>query len=236
MPPRILGTELAVFSSFPAALTRNRVKNYHAKPITLIMREPLLSPSSQRLDFPDYFLQSPLNKSAQKIVSLTFFFSASVTVTANLPACAAPLLAPRTPRHPRRRAPPPCPSAAGGSGGPAGQESRPPAHPPAHRSGGMATQRPHATFLPKITQSQEHQAPGHGGTGSQVAFGSRLLEILLVFGGYFTCKKAFLLQRIGPYLFPRDSSDELCLQLILFNLFALLSGARQSQHADLSEM
>lgn len=74
LPPRTLGTELAVFSSFPAALTRNRVKNYHAKTITLIMRELLLSPSSQRLDFPDYFLQSPLNKSAQKIVSLTFFF------------------------------------------------------------------------------------------------------------------------------------------------------------------
>lgn len=57
----------------------------------------------------------------------------------------------------------------------------------------------------------------------QVAFRSHLLEIHLIFGVYCTCSKEFMLQWTEPYLFPSDSSDELCLQLSLFNLFALLS-------------
>lgn len=56
----------------------------------------LLSPSSQRLDFPDYFQQLLFDKSAQATLSLTFF-SASVTVTTHLPACAVPLTAPPAP-------------------------------------------------------------------------------------------------------------------------------------------
>lgn len=71
---------------------------------------------------------------------------------------------------------------------------------------------------------------------TRVAFGSCFLEIVVIFGGYFTCSEEFMLQWIELYLYPSESSDELCLQLILFNLFALLSGAQQNQHADLSEM
>jgi len=39
-------------------------KNYHAETITFIMWELLLSPLSECLDFPDYFIQPLLDKSA----------------------------------------------------------------------------------------------------------------------------------------------------------------------------
>lgn len=83
-------------SSPPCHSAPKSGKNFQTKTITLIMWELLLSPSSQLLDFPDYFLQFPFDKSAQPTLSLTFF-PAPVIVTTHFPACAAPLKAPPAP-------------------------------------------------------------------------------------------------------------------------------------------
>lgn len=61
--------------------------------------------------------------------------------------------------------------------------------------------------------------PGH----RQVAFRSHLLETHLIFGVCFTCSEESMLPWTEPYLLPSDSSNELCFQLSLLNLFALLS-------------
>lgn len=66
----ILVNEFLVFPLHPAPKSG---KNYQAKTISLIMWELLLSPSSQHLDFLDYFLRLLFDKSAQATLSLTFF-------------------------------------------------------------------------------------------------------------------------------------------------------------------
>lgn len=75
-----------LFPSCPHVSDLKLGKNHKAGAIAW---ELLLLPLSECLNFPDYFIRPLLDKSAEKILSLTFS-SASVPATAHLSACTAP--------------------------------------------------------------------------------------------------------------------------------------------------